>query len=281
MSEIDQIGDELSCSFCKRRFSDVVKLISECGNNICGACYEDLKADMDDEQTKEYKCVACGERHTLPSIGLPDNKPFLALLSKMKPPEKPLHPNAKRLRELVREIEEKIRELQSFDGKQVIEIECQQLEQKLKDAVDSARDHLKEIETKMMKQISEYRERCLENHQFKQISEPKDATKCELNSLMKEVGEFNAKWRNYFGRIEVYATENEIEDALLQTALHVSMMESMEARMRKESLNRDKMVFHVNSQFLQEWNHVGEIEIIAEPSVNSSQHKSKYEKQPT
>ena len=221
---------------------------------------------MDDEESNEYKCVACGERHTLPSIGLPDNKPFLALLSKMKPPEKPLHPNAKRLRELVREIEEKMRELQSFDRKQVIEIECQQLEQKLKDAVESARDHLKEIETKMMKQISEYRERCLANHQFKQTSEPENSTKCELNALMKEVGEFNAKWNDYFGRIEVYATENEIEDALLQTALYVSMMESMKARIRKEALNWEKMLFHVNSQFLQEWNHVGEIDIIAETS---------------
>ena len=260
-----EVDEEFCCSFCEERFSDVIKFIPDCGNNICGRCYEDLKEDVD-EQTKEYKCVACKEIHTLPPNGLRDNKALMIAVKKMKPPEKALHPNAIKLRDLVKQVQDQMEKLQTFDGKQFIELECGRLEQELSDAIESAVDHLKEIETKMMKQISEYRERCIANLS-KKSSEPEDTTEQqELKAVTKEVSEFNTRWNDYFKQIEVYESESDIEAALAQTGEFMLKMESMEERMRKEALNWEKMVFHVNSQFMKEWKHVGEMEIIAEPS---------------
>ena len=182
--------------------------------------------------------------HTWPQTGLRDNKLLMALLKEMKVLRKPLSESAKTLRELIRDLEDQIKKLHSFVERQVIKLHWGQLEQEVTEAVESGIDHLKVIETTMIKQIGEYRERCFENLQAD------NNMKQELTALSSEVSEFIARWNGYFSRIEAYERDSAIEAD--KTAGYLTVMQSTEEKMRKKVLNRETMVFNVNSQFLKE-----------------------------
>ena len=90
--EKETIDRLLYCSFCGVRFSDVVKLIPECGNSICGECHDGLRDELE-TLPAQYTCKACGEGdHLFPTKGVPSNKSLMEL-AKTTPSERPLANN--------------------------------------------------------------------------------------------------------------------------------------------------------------------------------------------
>ena len=112
------VFDELSCSYCKHRFTDVVKLIPQCGNSICGECHEALVSDM--SETREFKCKLCDHQpHTMPAEGLPNNSVVMRIIM-MKPVNKALNEKTKKLKSTIEDIQQRIDVLKCYDRVQEI-----------------------------------------------------------------------------------------------------------------------------------------------------------------
>ena len=88
----DEIDEELKCSLCHEKFTDVVKLLPGCGESICGRCYEELRG------ARELECRVCRQVHTMPAGGLVDCK-GLARMLKRRRIARPLREDARVLRD--------------------------------------------------------------------------------------------------------------------------------------------------------------------------------------
>ena len=143
--EKEKIDRLLCCSFCVHQFSDVVKLIPECGNSICGECEDQLRDELENLPAK-YTCKACGEEgHLFPKKGFVNNKSLMNLI-KTAPSERPLSKEAKKVRELAERVDEEMKRLESFDPEQYIREHFEQLESEVNEAAESAVKHINEIQ---------------------------------------------------------------------------------------------------------------------------------------
>ena len=139
MSDILEVFRQMAtCPFCRNKFSDVVKLIPDCGNFICGACCQELADDLD--VWKRYKCEACNDHHMLPGNGFPVCKQLVGLLRHSA--EKPLSEQAKKLKLLIENVQEDLARLEAFDPKDHIEHHCLQLEHEVSQTAASAVKHI-------------------------------------------------------------------------------------------------------------------------------------------
>ena len=110
---LDAYRQLITCPFCQTKFSDVVKIIPECGKLICGACHDELSESLD--ESKRYKCEACKEHHVLPEDGMLVCTILANLLR--HPIEKPLSEQAKKLKQLLEIVQEELANLQAFDSR--------------------------------------------------------------------------------------------------------------------------------------------------------------------
>ena len=142
----------LTCAFCQHKMRDAIKCIPDCGKFICGLCYEELQDGLD--ELREFKCRACEKYHQLPESELADCTQMIDLMH--HPIEKPVPPQAKRLRLLVDKIQEELRMLNAFDSKEYIDHQCDQLELEVRDAALSAINHIQAIEKDLLAKIKGY-----------------------------------------------------------------------------------------------------------------------------
>ena len=251
----------VTCSFCESKMRDVVKLIPDCGKFICGHCYQDLRECLDD--SGEFECKACNRRHKLLEKGFADCTQLLDLLR--HPIEKPLSPQAEKLKHLIETVQEEIGRANALDSKQYVDEHCERLELEVCKAAQSAVKHIQELERGLLKQIEEYRRRSLDG----EVSFKNDQSKALVNNapqmlnleaLSKEINQFATKWTEYFQQINSYATDKEIEVALGQGELFQSRIEYIEQEMRNSALeNISRLQFNAKAAFLSQSDHLGEL----------------------
>ena len=160
--EKNKVESILACSFCDRKFTNTVKIIPDCGNLICGDCYDFLEMDVQ-ESDRSYRCKACRLRHVLPANGYANCNQLLGLARSM-PEERQMSVQAKSLRNLVKAVEKELKTLEEFDPREYIEQECEKLELEISEAADFATRHIDKIERELLTQIKEYRQRCLDSY---------------------------------------------------------------------------------------------------------------------
>ena len=262
---IDAYRETTTCPFCQTKFSEVVKLIPDCGKCICGTCYDDLIERSD--ETKEYKCHACGEHHVLPENGLPDCKQLVSLL--LHPIEKPLSEQAKRLELLVESVRDELVKLRAFEPRDHVEQHCVQLEHEVSHAADSAVKHIKEIEADLHKQIQAYRQRCLAaleaplpnmNPQAdEQQAAFTNSIGVELDTLTQEISDFSTKWTDYFKQLNVLASDSELEAATSQVDVFQTRMRALDKDMKNRALCEKVLQFNPKTSFHSQRDHMGEL----------------------
>ena len=223
--EADTIDDIFKCAFCLAKFTGLVKLLPECGNSICGECYDALVDGL--QESRKFVCQSCNEVHVMPENGLFSNKVIMKMLQ-AKPKEKPLSASAKTLRILINEVQEKIDTLQSKSKDEPGQINeyCDSLELEVKISIESAIKHLGRVQDGMLNEISKYRNRLLESTRPSTNSAlATDATsrsqammnvKKELELLVAKFDGFSQNWRDYFSVMSKQAGEDEIGSAQAQ-----------------------------------------------------------------
>ena len=191
--EIDQ---GLKCSFCGAKFSDVVKLIPQCGNSICGDCYEALTEELAD--SRQFSCKACDhEAHKMAEEGLPNNKAVLQLLQ-VRPLEKGLNDKTKRLKSSISDLQQRVELLKSVDADAEINTYCDILESEVTLSLASAIKHLRTLSDDMLSEISSYRSGLLADLKSPttlkgDLKQARD----KLANLPREFESLKKKWSGY------------------------------------------------------------------------------------
>ena len=266
-----------TCPFCQTKFSGVVKFIPECGELICGICYDHLK----DGESREYNCKACDQVHVLPENGLADFKRFADLLR--HPIEKPLSDQAKKLKNLIEHVQDEMVKLEAFDPRDHIEQHCVQLELEVSQAAESAVKHIHEIEKDLLGQIRVYRQQCLDALSTQASPEtlalvfPEGSfikpTKVNISGLRNQVHYFSNQWEDYFKRLNSLASEKKLDGAIKQAEFFRAQMRKFEQQMRNRALRESAMQFNPRSSFHAVKDHLGELVEIS--TVAKLKEKSK------
>ena len=284
--EKEKIDRLLFCSFCEQKFSDVVKLIPECGNSICGECHDGLREKLE-TMPAQYTCKACGDDgHLLAAKGLPNSKSLMELV-RTAPSERPLSDHAKKLRELVERVDQEMKRLGSFNPEHVIREHFEQLEGQVNAAVDAAVKHIKEIRSDLLGQIKEHHQECLDSMRTKSLVKQEDTEEPpakkiarlstqlhatadppiklpqEIAQLSKKTSEFVIKWRSYFQRAGSYASDQEIGTAFDQAQAFLVKIEKFEEASNLEATNGKTIKFEANNLFLQTRDLLGKLTLFS------------------
>ena len=257
---LDAYNQAVTCPFCRTKFSDVVKLIPDCGSFICGACYDELVKSLED--SKRFKCQVCDDDHVLPKNGLSNCTMLLDLVR--NPIEKPLNEQAKKLKLLTENVRDEMARLDSFDPRDHIEQHCVQLEHDVSQAAESAVKHIHKIETGLYTQIKEYRQKCLDSLLAQSSTGQPRATlsgntKLDLDALTKEMQDFATKWDDYFKRLNALASDIELEAAAEQTTAFQARIRNLEQEMRDSVLGAKFLQFNPKASFYSANDHLGEL----------------------
>ena len=266
-----------TCPFCQTKFSGVVKLIPECGEFICGICHDHLK----DGESKEYNCKACDQVHVLPENGLPDCKRFADLLR--HPVQKPLSKQAKKLKNLIEDVQEEMANLEAFDPKDHIEDHCVQLELEVSQAAESAVERIHKIEQDLLNQIRAYRQQCLNGLAAQQPPEASSEkvpegpfiqrTNMNLSALKSQILHFSARWNDYFNKLNSFRSDNNLESAIRQIGLFQDRMRILEQEMKNRALGESLLQFNPNTSFQYDQDNFGQLEEISTQAESTDQSK--------
>ena len=103
----------ITCPFCQTKFTDVVKLIPDCGNFICGACFDGTERESGPNRSDTSAMLAKGIM-CCPRTDCQNASRLAGLLP--HPIEKPLSEQAKKLQaSSSRTVQEQMANLQAFD----------------------------------------------------------------------------------------------------------------------------------------------------------------------
>ena len=254
---------EAACRFCGTEFGQVAKLIPDCGELICLACYDSLVKDA--QVSREFKCKACREYHVLSDSGFPE----VRQLPRSSLFEAPLCPQAKDLITLVHKVQQELEAMQAFDSRECIEQQCEQLELEVSEAAERASKHIDVLERRMLKQIKEYRQRCLDALNA-ESSQQMDKIKSQLDVLAKDVDKIGQKWTDYFCQLSDNGKVSEIEEALVHGRKCEARIKKLEQKLRNSALNGSKLRFNERKEFCLETGHLGQlVEISTGTGLNS------------
>ena len=255
--EKEKIEQFLYCSYCGHQFSDVVKLIPECGNSICGECEEELRDELE-KLPAQYTCKACEEEgHMFPAKGLPTNKGLMNLV-KTAPSERPLSEQAKKLREILERVDEEIKRLGSFNPEQYIREHFEQMKDQVCEAAESAVKHIKEIERELLRDIDERCQQYLASH-VARLSAELEVSHKPTNKLQQEASEFILKWNDFFQKAGSYASDQDIESALAKAQSVLDEIEIRDKFSKLEANDETMIQFEANNLFLQTKDHLGKL----------------------
>ena len=241
-----EIDEDLKCAFCKERFLDVVKIVSGCGESICGDCYEELKENVD--KRGEFKCKACESSHTMPHEGFMDNRSLRRILKRNKI-EKPLIEEAKTLKRLVESLPGQLSDLESFDDRDYIHEYCDQLEVEIIEEIDSLVKLLNDIQKDLLEQAREYRKQCLDSLSTRTSAQVENQTNGELEALSKEISKFNYNWKTFFNQAEANSSHKEIEAALCLAKEYEERISAFNRKLKRTALNGRVMEFKASHSF--------------------------------
>ena len=257
--DYNQVSSKLACSFCGAKFSDVVKLIPQCGNSICGDCYEALTEELAD--SRQFSCKACDhEAHKMAEEGLPNNKAVLQLLQ-VRPLEKGLNDKTKRLKSSISDLQQRVELLKSFDADAEINTYCDILESEVTLSLESAIKHLTVLKDGLLKQIKDYRRQSLSSSNAK--------TSCgkllkELDVLSEKLVVFEQPWSDYFNQVAINLNDEKIDTAQQTVNDFKSQASSIDASLRNTAFQNNFMTYKQNESFFKSTGYLGEL-VVPQP----------------
>ena len=221
----------LKCQFCQHKFNSIVKLVPDCGNLICGECYDALKDALD--STGQYKCLGCHCFHSMPTAGLADVKGGLMKMLQLEPEEKGLSNEAKFLRTLIQQAQDRISKLKSFDRNETVNAACDRLELEVMEMADSAVKHVNKLRDAFVKEINDYRDELLNCPAAKESSPDVDP----ILTISKNFDELAERWAPYFTQIGVIAEISDIKRALREAKSYEFKLSQLEKKVTGRAFN--------------------------------------------
>ena len=248
--DINAIEKTLRCSFCAERFSDTIKLIPDCGNSICGNCFDNLKSS----QSGRFQCLACQAYHTLKNGDMPDNLALKQLLDHNKDK---LDEHARILMPLIAEMQEKVSTLKvSLDDDENVNKCCDELKAEVEEAFQKAFEHLISLKDDLLDEISSYRQKGA-----KQLYASDDQSiriKKQLTELSDEIVDYGQQWGNYFKRKDKVAGKDELDEAQREAKEYSFRMAQIEKKIKSKASNKP-IEFKANGLFAIGYDHLGEL----------------------
>ena len=263
--ESQEVEVNLTCPFCWHKFSDVVKLIPECGNSICGDCYEELRNGL---MIVKFQCKPCeGAWHTMPGDELPDNKALMKIL-RVKPQERPLSDKAKNLKLMLEHMQRRIGNLSSWDETDEIKVYCEQLEHEVLSTAEKAIKHLTKIKGDLLKQIDDYRQDLLARSNLRrlQLQSPSvDLRHMNFDlyriRIASEIESFNNQWLESFGNLHKNIGNEDILKAQKQAKEYMLKITLIEKGIRQQTFTDRFLKFNPNELFMELNSYVGTLEL--------------------
>lgn len=247
--DTNAVEKTLRCSFCAERYSDTIKLIPDCGNSICGNCFDDLKSS----ESSQFQCLACGRQHALKS-DMPDNLALKRLLDHNKDK---LDEHARILMPLIAEMQEKVSMLKlSLDDNENVNKCCDQLNAEVDEAFQKAYQHLSNLKRNLLDEIRAYRERSLRHPSAG--DDQSNRIKKQLNELSDEILDYGQQWGNYFKRKDKVAGKEELDEAQREAKEYSFRMAQIEKKIKSKG-SKKPMEFKANGLFGIGNEHLGEL----------------------
>ena len=255
----------LKCSFCDLRFIDEIKIIPECGNSICGDCFEDLKTKF--ERKSQFDCRACDERHVVSISSVGDNKSLLKMLQ-LRPKERGLTDRAKLLKSFLLVVQEQVDELKQVNKQDEVNAYCDSLEMEVMETLESSIKHLSDIGASLLSEIKDYRSQLLNARPTGQYEsstespEPEDSleepgTDQELEKLSAEIKQFSQEWTNKIELISESFGDQEIQKADFKARDLYFKARLLKTNLRREMFDGRFLRFKENDKFFQSKEYVG------------------------
>ena len=217
----------LKCEFCQHKLTGVVKLIPDCGNFICGECYDALRDTM--SETGQYKCLGCQSVHSMPVCGLADVKGLMKMLQ-LEPEEKGLSHEAKTLKALIEQAQDKVSKLKSLDRNETVNSACDRLQLEVMEMIDSAVKHVNLLREAFVEEINHYRDELLG-------SDSTVSNQDLMDKISKDIGDMAEAWTPYFTRISVVADMADIKRALKEVKTYELKLSQLEKKATGRAFN--------------------------------------------
>ena len=288
--EANFVEEILKCSYCRSKFTNVVKLVPECGSSICATCHDKLRGQLK-IGSSGYHCQECNESHVMPAAGLSDNKALVKLIMLKNEPKTDKLDMFKKFQE---EIKAKIEKLRSMDADLEVGNYCDMLVKQVMAEIDAAFNHLNKLGNGFLEKINEYRSSLLEP---KTPSAKRFKSSCE-NAANSEIDneESDGDQEEEDAKEELDRLQSEIEEygktlalvgsgmsqnhsiGLLETRIkrYQSRYERLETEMRDEIFHGRFMKFKPNPAFCSPGNLLGEL-VIEDPAQSENQVVEKRE----
>ena len=267
----NEIESLFKCGFCHLKFLNVVKLVPECGNSICGDCYDSLKETLD--ESGQFKCQACHQTHAMPTGGLTDVKTIMKALQ-LKPDAKALSKQEIQLRQGIQDVHEKLNRLKQFDHKDAINAYCDDLQLEVMETVESVVKQADQIGNDMIKTINQYRQDLLDNMNEDKASQNEPlvsfgtlpelfskpaSSSSQLEKLSTQIKTLKDKWDRHFNQITTTSTEAEVNIALQQVKETDKSLNQLDQTMLRSMFNSRMLKFKRNAVVLDSNKFLGQL----------------------
>lgn len=249
----NQFDELLKCSFCQKRFVDIIKIIPTCMSSICGDCCSDIFDQANEENG--FRCKICDVSHTIPEDGLPDDKKALAIL-RTKKVERPLDTLSIGLVSAIEHTQMKVKQLESFDEKERIDLHFDLLEQDVREAARSTFEHIARIETNLLDIINKKRETLLDDKSSDQdVSIREKRARIQLlkgkqEELLKEMTSYIHEWTEYLNHLNIFKSDQEIKEAQSKAKEFGLLVSEWEKEIFREFSGEGMMQYHANERIL-------------------------------
>ena len=226
------IEEDLCCSFCRKKFTDVIKILN-CGESICRSCHDELQGKKLDA-TRHFKCQVCSKSHLMPEDGLPENRSLSRLIKRRKIENPSSDHVALTLGRQLAALRDQADSLKSFNKIDYINRYCNEAENMVKEACEAVVKRFDQIQHDHLVEINEYRSKRLES--VASTSQQPDAYNDRMDTLNQQMDTLNAKWRDRINRVEVLASVDEISEAAYQAKAVQAKMIELEAELKDDAL---------------------------------------------
>ena len=268
------VDDLLKCAYCQEKFVFAVKLIPDCGNSICGKCYEDLKERT--LKSKEYQCKACkGKWHKMPENGLAEIQ-ILSKMLQLKPETKALSEQAVVLKELMNQTQSQLSKLTEINVLKEVNDHCDRLLEAVKKSIETKLSQLKMAGEEQIKEIEDYRAQLISSIGQNDSDRPSKRLKIssndgsvgcyvqktaeeELGDLSIDFGLFNQEWEEYFTKISKVVSEADLERAQAYVKGYEPKIHELEWRLKREAMRGNFREWHDNDSFVFQRYQLGEL----------------------
>ena len=242
--EESEIKDILNCEHCFHVYDEYhpPRILLCCQKTICFKCVQLIERQA---KNNKYKCISCNKESTIPEDGFIVNNALAKLISK-KPTEIPRGPEAEKLKQNLRDLENQVKKL-LFDmdnGEYLITEDCRELRRQVQLAKEEKIEAINQNCDALLLKIDANEQKCL--CKYKEMDESKKKANELIKSVNKTIQIQNAYLRQLkIDDKDIIASNQKIDELRTQ-------IEKERKNMKKVMFDNQTMKFEANKATINE-----------------------------